>query len=318
MNKIVDVIIPTYRPDIKFKRLILRLKQQDYPVRRICVVNTKSDDFPEEFCQEQGLEVSHIKKNEFDHGGTRDMAICKTDAEIVVFMTQDAVPANRQLIGNLVKAFSVPEIAAAYARQLPRKDCSVIERYIRRFNYPREASVKSIEDIKEKGIKTFFCSNVCAAYRKEIYDSIGGFEEHTIFNEDMILAGKMIQNGYKVAYAADARVYHSHNYSGIQQLRRNFDLAVSQAEHPEVFAGVKSESEGIRLVKQTAVYLLKIRKIYLIPVLVYQSALKYIGYLLGKNYRKLPGWMILKCTMNRTYWLLHTPESAFTAKSVKK
>lgn len=302
MDKIVDIIIPTYRPDNKFKQLILRLKQQDYPLRRICVVNTKSDIFPEEFCEEQGLEVCHIEKSEFDHGGTRNMAICKTDAGIVVFMTQDAVPANRQLIGNLVKAFSEPKIAAAYARQLPRKDCSVIERYIRQFNYPKEASVKSIEDLGEKGIKTFFCSNVCAAYRKEIYDSTGGFEEHTIFNEDMILAGKMIQNGYKVAYAADALVYHSHNYSGIQQFHRNFDLAVSQAEHPEVFAGVKSESEGIRLVKQTMQYLIKIRKIYLIPALVYQSGLKYIGHLLGKNYRRLPEWVVLKCTMNRTYW----------------
>ena len=302
MDKTVDIIIPTYRPDDRFKQLILRLKQQEYPVQRICVVNTRSDDFPEAFCREQGIEVSHIEKNEFDHGGTRDMAICKSDAEIVVFMTQDAVPANRRLIGNLVKAFSEPEIAAVYARQLPRKDCSVIEKYIRRFNYPEEASVRSMDDMEEKGIKTFFCSNVCAAYRKEIYDSMGGFEEHTIFNEDMILAGKMILNGYKMAYAAKALVYHSHNYSGIQQFHRNFDLAVSQAEHPEVFAGVKSESEGIRLVKQTMRYLVKIRKLHLIPVLIYQSGLKYIGYRLGKAYRRLPRWIILKCTMNRAYW----------------
>ena len=62
----------------------------------------------------------------------------------------------------------------------------------------------------------------------------GGFTERAIFNEDMICAGTMIQKGYSVVYAADARVYHSHNYSGRQQFHRNFDLGVSQAEHPEI------------------------------------------------------------------------------------
>ena len=61
--------------------------------------------------------------------------------------------------------------------------------------------------------------------------------------------------GYAVAYAADAKVIHSHNYSCMQQFHRNFDLGVSQAEHPEVFEGIKSESEGIKLVKQTAAHL---------------------------------------------------------------
>ena len=73
----------------------------------------------------------------------------------------------------------------------------------------------------------------------------GGFCKKTIFNEDMILAGHMINAGYKVAYVAEARVIHSHNYTGMQQFHRNFDMAVSQAEHPEVFDGIKSENEGI-------------------------------------------------------------------------
>ena len=88
---------------------------------------------------------------------------------------------------------------------------------------------------------------MCAAYDREVYQKMGGFTERAIFNEDMIYAGTMVQNGYTVVYAADARVYHSHNYSGRQQFHRNFDLGVSQAEHPEIFEGVPSEGEGIRL-----------------------------------------------------------------------
>nr|MBU9870570.1 glycosyltransferase family 2 protein [Blautia sp.] len=98
------------------------------------------------------------------------------------------------------------------------------------------------------------------------------------------------------------RVYHSHNYTCMQQFHRNFDLGVSQAEHPEVFEGVPSEGEGIRLVKKSMAYLLKTGHIWLIPGLFLQSASKYAGYFLGKRYKKLPEKMIRSCTMNPEYW----------------
>ena len=193
-------------------------------------------------------------------------------------MTQDAVPADEYVIGNLVKVLEEDEMTgAAYARQLAASDCNYIEKYTRKFNYPENSRIKSKEDLQEMGIKTFFCSNVCAAYKRNIYEKAGGFCKKTIFNEDMILAGHMINAGYKVAYVAEARVIHSHNYTGMQQFHRNFDMAVSQAEHPEVFDGIKSENEGIKLVKQTAAHLVKQRKIYMVPKLVYQSGCKYIG-----------------------------------------
>ena len=107
---------------------------------------------------------------------------------------------------------------------------------------------------------------------------------------------------YAVAYAADAKVIHSHNYSCMQQFHRNFDLGVSQAEHPEVFEGIKSESEGIKLVKQTAAHLVKRRKIHLVPKLVYQSGCKYIGYRMGKMYKKLPDKVVKWCSMSPGYW----------------
>ena len=165
-----------------------------------------------------------------------------------------------------------------------------------------ESRVKEAANLPELGIKTYFCSNVCAAYRRALYVELGGFTKKTIFNEDMIYAAKLIQNGYGVAYVADARVVHSHNYTGAQQFCRNFDLAVSQKDHPEVFEGIRSEGEGIRLVKKTAEYLVKQGKIHLVPQLVYMSGCKYLGYLLGKRYRKLPKCVILKCTMNKNYW----------------
>ena len=308
-KKKVDVVIPTYKPGKKFSRLLKMLQRQTWPVGKIIVMNTEKSFWNEHgFEGIKNLEVHHLTKEEFDHGDTRNRGMRFSRADIVVFMTDDAVPADERLIEELVKAFEQrgPEgeaVIMAYARQLPDKDCPLAERYTRSFNYPEESCVKTRADLERMGIKTFFASNVCCAYDREKFWFQGGFIRRTIFNEDMIFAGKaLLQDDYAVAYAADARVIHSHNYNCRQQFRRNFDLAVSQADHPELFGCVRSESEGIRLVKSTARFLIGRGKPWLVPGLVVKSGFKFLGYRAGKCYRLLPEWLILKLTMNREYW----------------
>lgn len=300
----IDVIIPTYKPGKEFEKLIGRLQKQEYPIHKIIIINTRTDIFPEELDRSNyEIEITHIEPDRFDHGGTRNMGAGMSDADIVVYMTQDAIPVDEKLIGTFAKIFEEnPDIGIAYGRQLPREECNIIERYTRRFNYPEKSLIKTKEDLPKLGIKTFFCSDVCAAYRRNYLLSAGGFEDPTIFNEDMIFAGKRIYAGDKVAYVSEAKVIHSHNYTGRQQFHRNFDLAVSQAQHPEVFEGVPSEGEGIRMVKATAKYLVRNGYPWKVFMLVYQSGCKYIGYFLGKRYEKLPMWLILKCTSSRKYW----------------
>ena len=303
-NKTVDVIIPAYHPGKEFATLIKRLENQSVPIHRIIVMNTEESMWNKEWEKlSDAMEVHHLTKEEFDHGGTRARAAELSDSDVMVFMTQDAMPADRELLAELLKALDQEEnIAAAYARQLPNAECSFVERYTRAFNYPDTSLVKTKADLDKYGIKTFFCSNVCAAYKKDIYEKQGGFVRRTIFNEDMIYAGGLIQAGYGIAYAAEARVIHSHNYNCMQQFHRNFDLGVSQAEHPEIFEGVPSEGEGMRLVKKTLAYLIHSGRIWLIPGFVLQCAGKYAGYLAGKKFRKLPKKFILWCTMSPNYW----------------
>ena len=303
-NKTVDVIIPAYHPGKEFATLIKRLEKQSVPIHRIIVMNTEESMWNKEWEKlSDVMEIHHLAKSEFDHGGTRAQAAELSDADVMIFMTQDAMPADRELLAELLKALEQDEnIAAAYARQLPNAECSFVERYTRAFNYPDRSVVKTKKDLDQYGIKTFFCSNVCAAYKKDIYQKQGGFVRRTIFNEDMIYAGGLIQAGYGIAYAAEAKVIHSHNYNCMQQFHRNFDLGVSQAEHPEIFEGVPSEGEGMRLVKKTLSHLVRSGKIWLIPGFVMQCAGKYAGYLAGKNFRRLPKKFVLWCTMSPNYW----------------
>jgi len=192
-------------------------------------------------------------------------------------------------------------IAMCYARQVARKSDSELEKFTRTFNYPEQSFVKSASDIEKLGIKAFFASNVCCAYNRDLYESIMGFEPTAIFNEDMLYAAKAMQHGYLIAYASDAKVVHSHNYSAIQQFHRNFDNGMSQAMHPEIFQNIKSESEGKKLVSQTAVHLLKTGRGLEIIRLVWQSAFKYMGYRMGKNFEKYPYAKIHRYAMNKTY-----------------
>ena len=118
----------------------------------------------------------------------------------------------------------------------------------------------------------------------------------------MIFAARAVKAGWRIAYAADARVYHSHNYTAKEQFHRNFDNGVSQAQHPEIFSGVSSESEGVKMVKKTAAHLCRIGKPWMVPRLIADCGASYLGFFLGKHYRKIPSGLVLCCTMNRDYW----------------
>lgn len=341
----IDVIIPVYKPGRELFVLLDRLKGQTMPVHKIILMNTEKKYFEELMAQTGtdlaktygNVEIHHLAKREFDHGGTRHRAVQYSVADIFVLMTQDAMPADKYLIERLTEHLrqgleqesaakrsgeqamggqqgrvSVGQqgaaygrqvtVAAAYGRQLPGAHSSEAERVSRHFNYPETSRIKRLDDLETMGIKTYFCSNVCAAYRRDIYEESGGFVRHTIFNEDMIYAAGVIKAGYGIAYEAQARVVHSHNYTNMQQLRRNFDLGVSQAEHPEVFQGVPSEAEGKRLVKATFRHMKRKRRLYQFPGFCIQCCFKYAGYLLGKNYRKLPEKWILALTSGKNFW----------------
>lgn len=300
----IQVVIPSYRPGESLGKLCDRLAEQTVRPDSIHIINTDQAYWPSTFqTRFEPVKITQIRKEEFDHGGTRRAAASSTDADILVFMTQDAMPADTHLIENLVKVFRTDEKAGvAFARQLPRNNSTILEKMYRDFNYPSESHVRSREDMRQYGIKTFFCSNVCAAYRMEIYRKTAGFPARAIFNEDMVLCAGILDQGGKVYYCADARVIHSHDYTCRQQFSRSFDLGVSHASFPDVFSRVSSEVEGIHMVTRNTGKLLRSGRIRPALTLWMQSAARYAGYRLGKSYKRLPRSFILKVTMNPGYW----------------
>ena len=285
-----DVVILTYKPDRGLIDILFRLEEQTDTPGKIILINTERAYMDELMSRDKRLEafdnieIHHISKKEFDHGGTRKKAALYSDAAFLIYMTQDAYPADSMLVESLLKPFEDDDsIAVSYARQLPREGASPIEAYNRIFNYPDGDIKKTKADVKRLGIKTYFCSDVCACYRRDIYDKLGGHIEHTVFNEDMIYAHGAVENGYSIYYASSAMVVHSHDYTVAEQYRRNVDLGRSQAEHPEIFDQVPSEGEGKKLVKGCVSYLIKNGYWYLIPRFIMLCAGRYLGYRKGKK-----------------------------------
>ena len=301
----VDVMIPIYHADEKLEKLLRMLYRQTVKPSHVFLLHTIEQEGQEQkipAIEGSNIQIVPIRKQDFDHGGTRKYGAALSSADIIMFMTQDAIPVDEVLIEKLLEPYADPWVSATYARQLAEESMGLIERYTRNFNYPKHSRVKSLEDLKELGIKTYFCSDVCATYRNTVYQKLGGFVEKTIFNEDMIMASAMINAEYRVAYAADAKVLHSHKYTYRQQFTRNFDLGVSHRQYKEVFLGTKSESEGIKLVKHTLKYLCEKKKYLFIPDLILNSGFKYLGYQFGIRYEMLPLSLIKRFSMNKGYW----------------
>ena len=329
MHTNVNVVIPAYKPDKKLIEIFKMLSLQSLPVEKIIVMNTVESDADREGCNiiklseklgytidKDFIEITDVRKEDFDHGGTRKEGATHVsdDCDYILFMTQDAVPYDSELIKELLNGFSVSDddsvensvsktiIGVSYARQLARETSSLAEKFTRSFNYPDEDMVKSLKDIETLGIKAFFCSNVCAMYKRDIYESLGGFIDRAVFNEDMVFANKLIKNGYAIKYASKAKVYHTHDYTGMQQYKRNFDLAVSQKMNPDAFEGISSESEGVKYVIAAFKYFCKNKRPFEIIPFGINCVYKYLGYRKGKRYNTLSKEQILKCTSNRSFF----------------
>lgn len=301
MYKDVVVIIPIYKPNEKFYILLNSLKVQTVKLP-LLIIDSGSDKFWQNNAVGLDYSIINIKPQNFNHGGTRQMGIVKTKADIAIFLTQDAILASENSLENIISVFDDKNIGCAYGRQLPHKDATPFAAFARQFNYPAVSNVRRLIDKSRYGMKTPFISNSFAAYRTEILLKVGGFPVDTILAEDMCLAAKMLMNGYKVAYVANATVYHSHNYSILEEFKRYFDIGVFQATNSWIRTEFgAAEGEGARFIISELQYLLKINWLLIIPMFMRDGA-KWIGYRLGINYKYLPINLCRCFSMTKAYW----------------
>ena len=254
----VSVVIPTLNAQGEIGALLSLIESQSLKPREILVVDSSSEDgTADEVAEHSEVEFLVIDRKDFNHGGTRDMALRRTTGDFVCFLTQDAVPVSERYLEKLVAPMLAdPDIALVSGRQLPKADARRFEQLVRGFNYPDAASVRGKADLERYGIKTFFASDVCSCYRRKAYLACGGFDAVNT-NEDMLMAARFVAAGLKVAYEPAAEVFHSHNLTPKEQYARNRAVGRFLEEHADDLMHASEIGEGGKLVKAVSSQLLR-------------------------------------------------------------
>jgi rhamnosyltransferase len=304
----INLYLPTLNAGAKWPEVIAAINAQTATFSRRVIIDSGSTDGTLSPDYTRGFEIISIHKSQFDHGGTRQMAVERyPDADIFVFLTQDAILASQHAVQRLVEAFeNNPKLAVAYGRQRPHKGAKTLEAHARLFNYPEQSNTRSRSDAGRYGIKTISCSNSFAAYRKEAFMQCGGFPSGSILGEDVILAGKMLLQNWEIAYVAEAEVYHSHNYTLLEEYKRYFDIGVFHADNSWIFDHYgRAESEGLKYVQSEFSYVLRHNALAL-PKSMASVVAKWLGYKAGLRHMHLPNHINKAFSMHRHFWDRHT------------
>lgn len=304
----VGLIVPTLNAGSLWESWLKAFEQQTRKPDCLLVIDSSSSDDTVALARAHGFDAKVISKSEFNHGGTRQFGVDVLSAmDIIVFLTQDALLAGPDAIERLLAAFTDERVGAAYGRQLPHRNAGPIAAHARFFNYPAESQLRRMEDRARYGIKTVFISNSFAAYRRNALMQVSGFPGDTIMNEDTYVAGKMLVSGWKIAYCADAQVFHSHDYGFLDEFKRYFDIGVFHTHTAwlqQTFGG--ASGEGLRFVISEMRYLLK-QAPWLIPSAMLRTGLKWLGFKLGALHRGLPRAMRRCFSLHKVYWLRTLP-----------
>jgi len=299
----ISIIIPTYNAQNYLEKLLNILSLQSIKDYELIIIDSSSKDNTVEIAKKYTNKVISIPQSEFDHGGTRTKAAKIAKGDILVFLTQDALPCNEFTIEKIIKIFKNQLVGAAYGKQVPYEETSLFGKHLRKFNYTDNSYIRDKSNISKFGLKTAFLSDSFAAYRKSSLKSIGWFKDGLILGEDTYAGAKMILNDISLVYVSDAKVYHSHSYTLWQEFKRYFDIGVFHRSEEWILESFgKAEGEGIKYIKSEFLYVLSKGGWYLIPEFFIRNGMKYIGYKLGQNYKKLPKWTIKKFSMHRIWW----------------
>lgn len=303
----VNLYIPTLNGGSRMEEVVAGILKQTQPINRLVIVDSGSTDGTLGYFAGIPHDVITLDKKDFDHGGTRHLAVTTyPDAEVFVFLTQDAILENADALEKMVAAFrSDPKLGMCYGRQLPHRDAKVLESHSRIFNYPEKSQIRMFSDRERLGIRTISCSNSFACYRSVAYFDAGGFPSDNILGEDVLIAGQMILRGWAMAYLAEARVYHSHDYSIGEEFRRYFDIGVFHHDNPWIFEKFgKAGKEGFKYLKSELAYVSK-HNALLLPKTFTSLFAKWIGYRLGVLHTSLPQGVKGPLSMHSAHWRKH-------------
>lgn len=297
----ISVIIPSLNAGPMLESLVGSLHKQTIQPVEIIVVDSESTDGTCQVAQGLGCKVLHIARSDFNHGGTRNLASIHAQGDILVFMTQDALPVDPFFMHHLLDPIFSGKSVASFARQVPYPNASLGEKFARLFNYSPESQIRTRVSAQSMGLEAYFFSNVSSAIRKDVFMDVGMFADNVIMNEDMLLCAKLLNDDYAVAYAAEAQVFHSHNYSLLQTFRRYFDIGVFFARHFNL-PNLATNGRGASYTRKLLLHTIKQGDVPAFFYAVFETFTKFVGFTLGKSERFIPLELKKHLSMHSGFW----------------
>lgn len=282
----IALAIPTYNAGNDFENVLKKVLSQRQSLELIKIYDSESNDGTVEIALKQGVSVEKIPKKSFSHSGTRTMIakqMLELDIDYLIFITQD-IYLQRDAIENLIKyILKNPNCGVVYGKQqVDLEKGKIYEYFARNFNYGDKDLIKRKSDIKELGIKTIFSSDAFAIYNLTMAKKVGFFGNRINFSEDMYIADKFIQAGYFVGYCSNAKVFHTHNYTILEEYNRYKTIGKFHKEQKEMIDRYgKTNSEGIKLAIGEIKFLKYEGKINKIPESMTRNIAKFLGMKIG-------------------------------------
>jgi rhamnosyltransferase len=278
----ISIICPLYNGEKYIESLHSALNlQEKVQVESIEYVLTESGDNTEEVLKKINATYKKIDKGEFSHSKTREDAALRAPGDIIVFITQDIIIKDKLWLYNLTNPIVEGICEASFSRQIC--DNNTIEKYIREKNYPSESRVVSKDDINRLGFRTFFYSDASSAIRKDVFQELGGYDgKRLIINEDMYIAYKIINKGYRIRYCAESEVIHSHIFTLKQLYTRYYDTGVFLKQN-DYFLKHKANEAGMGLLKHVLKRALEEKNFPVILNVVPNFGARFLGSYFGKK-----------------------------------
>lgn len=266
----------------------------------VIAIDSGSTDNTRSILSRYPVRLIEIPPASFSHGGTRNLAAQAATGEFLVFLTQDAVPADRNWLKHLIKPFNDETVAGAYGRQLPEKDSSAFEKFFLSYLYPDTTIVKASIEPTNCLLSDIFFSNVNSAIRKNDWEDTK-FNETLIMSEDQEWSKSMLLKGRKIVYEPAAAVIHSHRYSFASIISRNFDsgMSLKGIVNAPVYRSLGYEFSYLK-----KGFLFLLHNGYYAQALffpLYETA-RMLGFALGFFSQHLPVWLKKYISQNKTYW----------------
>ena len=197
----VDVIIPVCHWGKRLFKLLESLAGQTVLPEKVVLLNVETG-WKEDSCEELQkqiykyfgkhklfghkmplqLEIVPVKENKFDEGATRNAGAKRTNSPFLLFMKQDAVPADAKLIEELLWSME-GGVGVSWARHVTGPTAGVLKTYVNLYDYPSKSNIRTKEDIEICGVRAYRISNACAMYRRDAFESQGGFADRIIAGE---------------------------------------------------------------------------------------------------------------------------------------